>query len=102
MARSQKKLAAMPFTVNKLPAVGIRRCDLKHISAFNPFNGCGAATVSPSGRGAGWLWQAWGGDTVRPLERPYSAPSSGGLEGAESPTFAPFARNRMRPPSARK
>ena len=42
MARSQKKLAAMPFTVNKLRAVGIRRCDLKHISAFNLLTGSGA------------------------------------------------------------
>jgi hypothetical protein len=46
----------------RLPAILLGRT---HISAFNPFNGCGAATVSPSGCGAG-VWPGAGGGTVRP------------------------------------
>ncbi len=46
----------MPFTVNKLPVVGIRRCDLKHISAFNRLNGAGLQRCADVGGAAGWVF----------------------------------------------
>ena len=61
-----QKLTAMPFRIDKLPVVGCRRCDQKHISAFNRLTSAGLQWCR---RRAVGRVGGWGGVAVRPCAR---------------------------------